>query len=80
MGNERRPQFQGKWKKTSISRKIEDDLNLKKIEDYINFSFWFYGRRFQFFWQNERQLLFFSKMEDDFNLSDKWKTTSILRE
>ena len=55
---------------------MEDDLNFKenrsfsKMEDDINFSFFVNGRRLQCF----------GRMEDDFILLAKWKTTSILRE
>ena len=35
--NGRRPQFKGKWKTTSILRKMEDDLNLKENGRQLNF-------------------------------------------
>ena len=35
----RRPQFFGKWKTTSILRKMEDDHNFKLMGDYFNFLF-----------------------------------------
>ena len=45
LGNGRRPQYCGKWKTTSIFKKMEDDIlllnggnfNLKKMEDYLDF-------------------------------------------
>ena len=38
--NGRRPHFFAKWKMTSIFYKMEDDLNLLKMEDGHNFFKW----------------------------------------
>ena len=37
LANERRPQYFGKWKMTSIFWQMEDDINFFTIEDNLNF-------------------------------------------
>jgi hypothetical protein len=57
--------FKGKWKTTSIFRKVEDNPNLKKMEDDLHFME--NGRRPKFF--DEWKTTFFNVRQP------QWKTT-----
>ena len=46
--NGRQPQFQGKWKKTSICWQMEDNLHFLQMEDNLNFFIVLNGRQPQF--------------------------------
>jgi hypothetical protein len=62
--NGSQPPFLGKWKRTSISRWMEDDLNFKVD-----------GRQSQSFLVKWEMTSIFEKLGDNLIFMAKWKTT-----